>query len=232
MGTDSPLFIVPLTEVLSLLSLPLELRRLLYGEALELQPGLQAPALLLALAAEPELQIEALPIFKKVNFVLTLRNQAVFLALPNKDLLSIRHLTILWEGLRSISLSGPNPLLVAVNMAAAQNSLETITLDMRQENPFTSFLRCQTWTEAVKSLILGAQGGIYKITAVFDLAELIVSDGYDETRVLQVFFVMLGVLARQREFKHLSNLRVWVWEGNGREILKEVMRFTDAMIPS
>jgi hypothetical protein len=51
-----------------------------YENSLELEPGLQAPPFLRALAAVPELYTEAKSIFKKINFVLTLQNSAAFQA--------------------------------------------------------------------------------------------------------------------------------------------------------
>ena len=62
---------------------------MVYENSLELEPSLQAPNLLLALAAVPELYTEAKCIFKKINFLLTLQNSAAFQALPQKELRSI-----------------------------------------------------------------------------------------------------------------------------------------------
>lgn len=68
---------------------------MVYENSLELEPGLQAPPFLLVLAAVPELYTEAKSIFKKINFVLTLQNSAAFQDLPQKELRSIRNLTVL-----------------------------------------------------------------------------------------------------------------------------------------
>jgi hypothetical protein len=132
-------------------TLPMELRVLVYMNGLQLQPGLQAPALLLALAANQDLYAEALPIYEKINFFAKIRNKQLFLKMPLKDLLKIRHLTLVWEGNDLTPDRGW--LSLTANRAYLQNNLETITIDLTGENCSTTFI----WTEStIKYLIIAA----------------------------------------------------------------------------
>jgi hypothetical protein len=193
---------------------------MIYENSLELEPGLQAPSLLLALAGVPELYTEAKSIFKKINFVLTLQNSAAFQALPQRELHSIRHLTVLWDTFESVRLVPP-ALHRALMMAAMGTNLETLTLDLRKENPFRTPMGY--WIKMLKSFISSAQGRIRKITVVFDATT---STRHEETKLIETFFFMFGVTAKHTDRMKVSGLRVWVWEGNGREMLEKAKRFT------
>lgn len=121
-----------------------------------------------------------------------------------------------------------NPLHRALIMASVESNLETLTLDLRKENPFRGPMRCHIWITVLKCFISSAQGGIPKITVVFDATA---STGHEETKLIQTFFVMLGITAKHIDAMKVSGLQVWVWEGNGREMLVEAEKFTLVMIP-
>jgi hypothetical protein len=72
--------------------LPFELRALIYPHALILQHDGNAPALLLALAADAGLFAEAQRIYQAINSTLTNENQDVFGKLKMSELMKIRHL--------------------------------------------------------------------------------------------------------------------------------------------
>jgi hypothetical protein len=203
---------------------------MVYENSLKLEPGLQTPPFLLALAAVPARYTEAKSIFEKINFVLTLQNSAAFQALPQKELRSIRHLTVLWDTRQNVTLLPPsaNPLHRALIMASVESSLETLTLDLRKENPFRGPVRCHIWMTVLKFFISRAQGGIRKITVVFDAAT---STGHEEIKLIQTLFFMFGTTAKHTDPMMVSGLEVWVWEGNGREMLEKANKFTLAMIP-
>jgi hypothetical protein len=186
---------------------------MIYENSLELEPGLQPPTFLLALVAVPELYNEAKSIFKKINFVLTLQNAAAIQTLPQKELRSIRHLTVLWDTLRSVMLLPPsaNPLYKVLIMASIEANLETLTLDFRKENPFRGPVRCHIWLTVLKFFISSAQGGIRKNTVVFDATT---STGHEEIELIQAFFFMFGITAKHTDPMKVSGLKVWVWEGN------------------
>jgi hypothetical protein len=230
MASNPPTPTVPFTERQSLGNIPLELQRMIYENSLELGPGLQAPTFLLALTAVPEFYTETKSIFKKINFVLTLQNAAAFQTLPQKKLRSIRHLTVLWDTLQNEMLLPPsaNPLCKVLIMASIEANLETLTLDLRKENPFRGPVRCHIWLTVLKSLITSAQGGIRKITVVFDAMN---STGHEDIELIQAFFFMFGITAKHTDPMTVPGLQVWVWEGNGREMLKKAKNFTLAMIP-
>ncbi|PMD14470.1 hypothetical protein NA56DRAFT_711047 [Hyaloscypha hepaticicola] len=230
MASKSPISTTHLTKPHSIGNTPLELQRMVYENSLELEPGLQAPTFLLVLATVPELFTEAKSIFKKINFVLTLWNSATFQALPQKELRSIRHLTIIWDTLQSVMLLPPsaNPRHRALIMASIEASLETLTLDLRKENPFRYPMRCHIWINVLKSFISSAQGGIRKITVVFDVTT---STGHEETKLIQTFFIMFGIISNHRDSMKVSGLQVRVWEGDGRELLEKANNFTLAMLP-
>ncbi|KAF8854992.1 hypothetical protein BDZ45DRAFT_746883 [Acephala macrosclerotiorum] len=69
-----------------------------YRSDVALEPGNPLPPLLLAFSSteEPELYQEAKRTFKDVNVVLMERNQDAFKALPMKQMLKIRHLTLIF----------------------------------------------------------------------------------------------------------------------------------------
>jgi hypothetical protein len=162
--------------------------------------------------------------------VLTLQHSAAFQALPQKELRSIRHLTVLWDTLQTVMLLPPsaNPVHRALIMASIEANLETLTLDLRKENPFRFPVRCHIWITVLKSFISSAQGGIGKITVILDAAT---STGHEEIELIQAFFFMFGTTAKHTDPIEVSGLQVWVWEGNGREMLEKAKKFTLAMIP-
>jgi len=80
----------------------------------------------------------------------------------------------------------------------------------------------------LKSFISSAQGGIRKITVVFDATT---STGHEEIELIQAFFSVFGITAKHTDPMKVSGLQVWVWEGNGREMLEKAEKFTLAMIP-
>jgi hypothetical protein len=170
MASNPPTSTTPLTTLHSIGNIPSELQRMVYENSLELEPGLQAPPFLVALPAVPELYTEANSIFKKINFVLTLQNSAAFQALSQKELRSIRHLTVIWDSLQSVMLLPPsaNPLHRALTMASMDASLETLTLDLRKGDPCRGPMRCHIWLTMLKCFISNAQGVIRKITVVFE----------------------------------------------------------------
>jgi hypothetical protein len=73
--------------------LPFELRALIYSHALILQHDGNAPALLLALAADAGLFAEAQRVYQTINSTLASENQDVFGKLKKSELMKIRHLT-------------------------------------------------------------------------------------------------------------------------------------------
>ena len=77
-----------------------------------------------------------------------------------------------------------------------ESSLEALALDRRKENPFRGPMRCHIWINVLKSLISSAQGGILKITVVFDVTT---SSEYEETKLLETFFVMFGITAKHTD---------------------------------
>ena len=126
-------------EAISFRDLPSELRQLIYPYALEVQPGLQAPPLLLALASEPYLHAEALEVFQRLNFVLSLQNDIVLEAKKAEEILEIRNLTVIWDcRLRISSLGIVVPIVSAIKTLYGSNNLETITFDLRKAKPFES----------------------------------------------------------------------------------------------
>jgi hypothetical protein len=80
----------------------------------------------------------------------------------------------------------------------------------------------------LKSFITSAQGGIRKITVVFDATT---STGHEEIELIQAFFFMFEITAKHRYPMKVSGLQVWFWEFNGREMLEKAKKFTLAMIP-
>jgi hypothetical protein len=72
--------------------LPFELRALIYPHALILQHDGNAPALLLALAADAGLFAEAQRTYQAINSTLTNGNQDVFGKLKMSELMKTRHL--------------------------------------------------------------------------------------------------------------------------------------------
>jgi hypothetical protein len=72
--------------------LPFELRALIYPHFLILQHDGNAPALLLALAADAGLFAEAQRTYQTINSTLTDENQDVFGKLKMSELMKIRHL--------------------------------------------------------------------------------------------------------------------------------------------
>jgi hypothetical protein len=72
--------------------LPFELRVLIYPHALILQHDGNAPALLLALAADAGLFAEVQRAYQAINSTLTNKNQDVFGKLKRGELMRIRHL--------------------------------------------------------------------------------------------------------------------------------------------
>jgi hypothetical protein len=224
--------------------LPPELRNILYHNALELQPGFQAPTLILALAADPKLYAEVVSIFKQINFVPTLQNMRAFKEMSEENLLKIRHLTVVWKVAHS-RITWPLPQLWdAHTVVYTKNNFETMTLDYGKEDS-NSLVRTElSWFRYMKCLILGAQGGFHKITVLLDLIEpvsenkvlaymmqkVVVSDRKGEAKLLQALSTMTGIVATKQEPPKGTKLQVWVFEGNDREILQKANEFkTDAI---
>ena len=79
----------------SLEKLPAEVREMIYREAdLQVKHGNNAPPLVLALAADPRLYREILPIYHDMNAVITLSNQQAFKKFRMKQLLKIHYLKL------------------------------------------------------------------------------------------------------------------------------------------
>lgn len=89
-------------------------------------------------------------------------------------------------------------------------------------------MRCHIWLTVLKSFISSAEGGIGKITVVFDATT---STGDEEIKLIQAFFFMFGITAKHTDPMKVSGLQVWVWEVNGREMLEKAKKFTLVMIP-
>jgi hypothetical protein len=77
--------------------LPVEIRAMIYLDALELQHDDQAPALLLALAADKDIYSEVLPIYREINAKVTLENNDAFKKLHMTRLLKIKHIKIVCD---------------------------------------------------------------------------------------------------------------------------------------
>ena len=75
--------------------LPAEIRESIFWHSdLQLQNNNQAPALLLALAADPVLYEEVRPVYKAKNAVVTLCNQQAFKKIKMRELLKYRYLKL------------------------------------------------------------------------------------------------------------------------------------------
>ncbi|KAE9372495.1 hypothetical protein N431DRAFT_457204 [Stipitochalara longipes BDJ] len=212
MATNQPTTRSGPIEAVYLRNLPYELRHLIYPHELELQPALQAPPLLIALASEPDLCAEAHAVYEKINFVLTLQNHLIMEAMEPRTLIQIRHLTVVWEKHYNPNSPFSDPPLRAMRtLDGKRNNFETITFDLRKGNAFESTFG-GPWVSSVKSLILGARGSVHKLTAVFNFTEVDSGDRIKEIRVLQKSFVMLGIVPKLQEPPKGTDLRVWTWE--------------------
>jgi hypothetical protein len=80
-------------------SLPFEIRAMIYPHTLILQHDNNAPAILLALAADSELYSEALDVYKEINAKVTTENQEAFAKLKLGEAVKIRHLKIVFPDL-------------------------------------------------------------------------------------------------------------------------------------
>jgi len=230
MASTSPTNTNSSPKAISFKDLPWELRQLIYPHALELQPGLQAPPLLLALASEPHLYEEAREVYKRVNFVLNYRTEAAFRAMAPEALLEIPNLTVVWERDRSsVYLHRENTVATAIGTLYGPNNLETITFDLTGAGPFDNFF-IDPWIDAAWSLIIGAEGSVHKSTLIVENTKAGSRKRRRETRLLQLLFVMLGLAPRQQAPPPGTDFRVWVWEGNGSEMLTSAQSFTRAMI--
>jgi hypothetical protein len=91
--------------------LPFELRALIYPHTLILQHDNSAPTFLLALAADAVLYAEAQRIYRAINAIVTTKNQDAFGKLKMSELMSIRHLRLVFPGpyVPSLSPSGLVP---------------------------------------------------------------------------------------------------------------------------
>ena len=78
-------------------NLAVEIRLLILPTLVELQPNNSVPAILVALYKDPELYAEALEMYRKVNKVVTVKNQAEFQKTKMVDLLKIRCIRLLLE---------------------------------------------------------------------------------------------------------------------------------------
>ena len=79
--------------------LPPEIRTLIYHleNNLQLQHDYQAPALLIALAPDCELYLEAYRVYKSLNMVVTPRNLASFVGQSEDELGKIKHLRLRFQ---------------------------------------------------------------------------------------------------------------------------------------
>ena len=77
--------------------LPAETRAMIYPDALQLQHDGQAPALLLALAADEILYNEAFAIYRKINVNVAKKNEDCVKEQPLCRLLKIKYIRILWD---------------------------------------------------------------------------------------------------------------------------------------
>lgn len=78
-------------------ALPAEIRLKILPTLLEPQPNKGVPAILVALYKDPELYAEAQELYRTINVVISIKNQAEFRKVKMVDLLKIRCLKLLMQ---------------------------------------------------------------------------------------------------------------------------------------
>ena len=78
-------------------ALPVEIRLKILPILLEPQPSKGVPAILVALYKDPELYTEAQELYRKINVVISIKNQAAFRKVKMVDLLKIRCLKLVTQ---------------------------------------------------------------------------------------------------------------------------------------
>ncbi|CZR58789.1 uncharacterized protein PAC_08681 [Phialocephala subalpina] len=194
----------------SVQDLPRELREQIWEHQLDLQPTLLPPALLLS--GNHFLQEELNQVFRKVNYVVTIQNQAVFRRMPMDRLMELRHITVMWEGSGNPALAGTMsgavaPLNLDSAMTKLKNNFESLTMDFQRPNGGLK------WRSITQALIVGGQGSVIKITTVHNCPDL------QEDFVRKSFNRMFGFAGRQYNIPG-SAVIAWVWEGTGQHFLQ------------
>ena len=84
------------TEQFGFRRLPKEIRELVYLHELSVDHDNKPSALFVAVAADPTLLAEALPIYRQVNYVLTKGNMEHFKKMPLKKVMKVKHLKVVF----------------------------------------------------------------------------------------------------------------------------------------
>ncbi|KAF8846770.1 hypothetical protein BDZ45DRAFT_784966 [Acephala macrosclerotiorum] len=192
--------------------LPRELREQIWEHQLDLQPTFLPPPLLLA--GNHFLQEELTEVFRKVNYVVTIQNQAAFRRMPMDDLMQLRHLTVMWEGNGDPVLAPLPGTLTPLNLDSAvaklKNNFESLTMDFRRPNDGLK------WRSITQHLIIGGQGSVTKVTTVHNGRDL------QEDFVWKFFTRMFSSAGRQYDIPG-STVIAWVWEGGGKHFLQRAL---------